>query len=106
MIGGRRWDRNPRGRWQESAQSPLTEPTPPWGTAPAQAWLLGRARVGGRPVWVVAFADPGASAWVRLWIDKANLRPLELSLTAAAHFMHHRYSDFNRAAPIEPPARR
>jgi hypothetical protein len=37
-------------------------------------------------------------------MDPTTHRPLELKMTAAAHFMRHRYTDFNRPMRIEPPS--
>lgn len=103
VIGGRRWDRDPGGRWQSSTVSPLSQPSPVWGTAPAQASLLGSARVAGRPVWVVSFVQPAVPAWFTISIDKATFRTLELRMVAPAHFMHHRYSAFNQPLAIRSP---
>ena len=51
----------------------------------------------------VTFLQPGIPAWFTLWVDKATYRPLQLRMLAQAHFMHHTYHDFNKAAPIRPP---
>jgi hypothetical protein len=37
-------------------------------------------------------------------VDKKTLRTLRLTLTAAAHFMHHRYSHFNAPITIVTPS--
>jgi hypothetical protein len=105
VIGSRRWDRlQPGGRWQRSAQTPLPQPTPIWRSA-VDAHVLGSARVAGRPVWLVSFLDPSVPAWFTVWIEKSTFRPLELRMTAAAHFMHHRYGSFNAPLRITPPVR-
>jgi copper transport protein len=103
VIGSRRWDRDPGGRWLPSESSPLRQPTPAWVTAPDHASLIGSALVAGRPVWIVSFVQSSFPAWFTLWIDRTSYRTLELRMVAAAHFMHHRYGDFNAAPPIRPP---
>ena len=104
LIGNRRWDRDkPGGSWQASPQSPIREPIPPWGTTPSRATLVGSARVSGRPVWVVSFADPSVPIWFTVSIDKQTYRTLDLRMVTAAHFMHQRYTAFNERVAIEPP---
>ena len=106
VIGKRRWDRTAPGkRWIRSAQvPPLQVPTPTWGSGVSNAHLLGTARVGGRPVWVVSFANPSIPAFFTAWVDRQSYRTLQLRMTAAAHFMFHRYTEFDRPVSIKPPA--
>jgi hypothetical protein len=106
VIGERRWDRiKPGGTWTRSSQIPaLTVPQASWGRGTMDARLLGQARVDGRPVWVVSFADPTIPAWFTAWIDRATYRTLQLRMTAAGHFMFHRYLRFNAPLRIVPPA--
>jgi hypothetical protein len=106
VIGERRWDRiKPGGGWTRSSQIPaLTVPQPSWRRG-TNARLLGRSRVDGRPVWVVSFADPAIPAWFTAWVDRASYRTLRLRMTAAGHFMFHRYLRFNAPLRIVPPAR-
>jgi len=52
---------------------------------------------------VVSFFDPQLPGWFEGTLDPATNRPLELKMTAAAHFMHHRYTDFNRPLQIVKP---
>lgn len=107
IIGAHRWDRDPGKPWQETPFDPLgiRQPAPFWGTAPKQASLLGSSTLGGHAVWIVTFLQPSLPAWFTLWVDKATYRPLELRMVAQAHFMHHVYRDFNKAAPLRPPAK-
>ena len=51
----------------------------------------------------MSFANPTTPAWFTAWIDRATYRPLRLHMTAAAHFMTHRYLAFNRPLAIAPP---
>jgi hypothetical protein len=106
VIGERRWDRiKPGGTWTRSSQIPaLTVPQASWGRGTMDARLLGQARVDGRPVWVVSFADPTIPAWFTAWIDRVSYRTLQLRMTAAGHFMFHRYLRFNAPLRIVPPA--
>ena len=103
IVGNRRWDRDPGKRWVESSQTPLRQPTPTWGSAPARAALLGTGTVAGRPVWRISFVDPSVPAWYTASIDKRTRRTLELEMTAPAHFMRHVYSGFDAPLAIEPP---
>ena len=105
VIGERRWDRDKPGkRWRRSQQlPPLRVPQPAWGSVATNAYVLGKARVDGRPVWVVSFANPTTPAWFTAWIDRENYRPLRLQMAAAAHFMTHHYVDFNGPTAINPP---
>jgi copper transport protein len=103
VVGSRRWDRTAGGSWVESAQQPLSQPAPTWGAAPVRADLLGRGRVGGRPVWRISFVDRSVPAWYTVSLDTRTGRALELDMTAAAHFMHHVYSGFDEPLSITPP---
>ena len=105
IIGDTRWDRDKTGEpWRRSPQIPaLKVPRPAWGSVAVNAHLLGSARIGGRPVWVVSFANPTTPAWFTAWIDKSTYRPLRLKMTAAAHFMLHRYLEFDQPLRISPP---
>jgi len=105
VLGTRRWDRDRAGApWRRSQQLPaLRVPLPAWGSQATNAYVLRDASVGGRPAWVVSFANPSTPAWFTAVIDQATYRPLQLHMTAAAHFMTHRYVAFNRPLRIRPP---
>jgi copper transport protein len=103
IVGNRRWDRDPGKRWVESPQTPLRQPTPTWGSAPARAALLGSGTVTGRPVWHVSFVDPSVPAWYTASIDKRTHRTLALEMTAPAHFMRQVYTGFDAPLEIVPP---
>ena len=105
VLGTRRWDRDrPGAPWRRSQQLPaLRVPQPAWGSTATNAYLLRDGRVAGKPVWVVSFANPTTPAWFTAWIDRATYRPLRLRMTAAAHFMTHRYVAFDRPLKIAPP---
>jgi copper transport protein len=100
LIGGRRWDRSsPGGSWQESRLTPLRVPSPLWGSGTGNAHLVGA----GRSVLEVSLLNRSLPAWFTIRLDRRTLRPLSLDMTAAAHFMHHRYTSFNHPVRIAPP---
>ncbi len=102
IIGDRRWDRDRAGKWQPSSQTPLRQPTPFW-TSATDARVLGTTRVDGHAAWLVSFYDAHIPAFFTIAVDKKTLRTLDLRMTAAAHFMHHRYTGFNAPVTIAPP---
>jgi hypothetical protein len=103
VIGGRRWDRAPGGRWVESSQTaPIHQPVPFWVSV-ANAHVLGTAQLRGHSVWRVSFFDPATPGWFEVAIDKRTLHTLELSMFTTAHFMHDVYSGFDEPAGIRPP---
>ncbi len=105
IIGGRRWDKAPGGKWIESPQTArITQPVPFW-VAVRNAHVLGSSTVAGRPAWVVSFFDPKSPAWFRIVVDKQTSRTLRMQMMTTAHFMHDSYSAFDRATPITPPSR-
>ena len=105
IIGRTRWDRDrPAAPWRRSQQIPaLTVPEPAWGSTVVNAHLLGTGHIGGKPVWVVSFANPDTPAWFTAWIDRQTYRTLRLKMTAAAHFMRHTYLEFDQPVRIVPP---
>jgi hypothetical protein len=105
VLGERRWDRDRRGaRWRRTQQDPaLRVPQPAWGARATNAHVIGEMRLNGRPVWVVSFANPNTPAWFTAWIDRATYRTLRLHMTAAGHFMTHRYLEFDATLRIRPP---
>ena len=103
VIGARRWDRNGRGPWQPSAQTPLQLPAATWSPVWRNANALGWTKVGGRRARLLSFFDPVLPAWFEVAVDPRSALPLRLQMIAAAHFMHHRYTNFNRPLRIVPP---
>jgi hypothetical protein len=103
VIGGERWDANGKRPLVRSAQTPLQLPGAQWGPRWLNARALGWTSVGGRRARLVSFFDPQLPGWFEIALDPRTNRPLELEMTAAAHFMHHRYTDFNRPMQIVPP---
>jgi hypothetical protein len=103
VIGGKRWDAQGKGPFVRSTLTPLELPGSEWGPRWLNARSLGSTTVGGRRARVLSFFDPQLPAWFELAVDPATGRPLTLKMTAAAHFMHHRYTDFNEPIRIVPP---
>jgi copper transport protein len=99
IIGSRRWDRVPGGKWQASAQEPTPQPEPIWAGQVTNAYLLSSTP----STYVVSFLKPVGPAWFTLVLDRRTMLPRTLRMTAAAHFMHHRYSHFNTAPRIKQP---
>jgi hypothetical protein len=104
VIGARRWDRGPGGRWLASPQDPLPQPTPPWGEAEiSNAYVVGETTVRGSRVLEVAFVDRSLPIWYRAYIEPRSGRTLALDMTAAAHFKSDYYVGFDGPRVIVPP---
>jgi copper transport protein len=105
VIGRKRWDRdNARATWKASVATPLQEPEPFWGTDPvSNAYDLGETRIDGKRVRVVSFLVGSIPAWFTIWVEPRSARLLRLRMTAAAHFMSHRYRAYNAVPPIVAP---
>ncbi len=102
IIGKRRWDRPPGGRWKRSPQLPITQPTPPWVSV-ANAHVLDATTLRGRPAWRVSFFDPKTPGWFTLVLDRQTRRTLDLHMVTTAHFMHEIYGSFDAAPEIQAP---
>lgn len=102
IIGSRRWDRAPGGRWIESPQTAtLRQPVPLWQAA-TDAHVIGSTRA----AWRISFFDPRTPAWFQITVDKRTLHTVELHMTTTAHFMHETYRAFDAAGSIAPPTSR
>lgn len=100
VIGRKRWDRSaPGAPWKVSESVLLPQPFAPWGSRSANVRVL---RETPRRV-TLSWVDPEVPAWFTATFDRKTARPIELRMTAAAHFMHHRYVAFNRNVRITPP---
>src|SRR5581483_8718008 len=104
VIGSRRWDKTGSGPWRRSSQTPLPQPGPWWGPRWLDAREFGWTRADGRRARLLSFYDPELPAWFEVAVDPRTAVPLQLRMTAAAHFMRHRYLDFNTPRRIRPPA--
>ena len=101
VIGRKRWDRSkPGAPWQESSSSLLSQPASPWGTRISNAYVLHSTP---RRV-TLSWFDPGVPSWFTGTFDRETARPLELRMSATAHFMRHRYLAFDRGVRIVPPS--
>jgi hypothetical protein len=99
IVGGRRWDRAPGGRWIESLQTVrLRQPVPVWQSA-TDTHVVGATAT----TWHITFFDPRTPAWFAISVDKRTLRTLDLRMTTTAHFMHERYGPFDAPLRVTPP---
>jgi hypothetical protein len=99
IVGGRRWDRPPGGRWVESPQTvPVRQPVPVWQSATG-AHVVGATAT----AWRITFFDPRTPGWFAISVDKRTLRTLDLRMTATAHFMHEQYGPFDAPLRVVPP---
>lgn len=99
VIGARRWDRDPGGRWVASPQFPLHLPAVPWTGKVTNFHILAADSAG----WTVAFLDRSTPAWFRVRIERRTGRLKRFEMTAAAHFMRDEYLSYNQEVEIEPP---
>jgi copper transport protein len=101
IIGPRRWDRQRGGKWVPSPQDVTPQPEPIWAGHSTNAYLLESTPT----TYVVSFFKPIGPVWFTLRLDRRTLLPRSLRMTAAAHFMTHRYTTFNGPRKIRAPAR-
>ncbi len=102
VIGRRRWDRlGPKAPWKESETVILPQPTAPWG----KQWRDVRVLKATPRRLTASWVDPSVPAWFTATFDRATARPVDLHMTAAAHFMHHRYFAYDAPIRIAPPPR-
>jgi hypothetical protein len=99
IIGARRWDRVQGEKWIPSPQEPTPQPEPIWAGPTTNAYLLETTP----STYVVSFLNPVGPAWFTVRFDRKTLLPLDLQMTAAAHFMRHRYTAFNALPKITAP---
>ena len=99
IIGQKRWDYQ-AGRWQEG-------PFPGLKAREVLMWYDARnprvvRRLPNGDVQLAAYGLNPVPAWFRLTVEPSG-RVAEAEMAAPAHFMLHRYSDFNSAPAIKPP---
>lgn len=99
IIGSRRWDRSPGGKWEPSTQTPTPQPEPIWAGHFTNAYLLATTP----STYVVSFVKPIGPAWFTVVLDRRTLLPRTLHMTAPSHFMTHSYTRFNAPRTIQPP---
>jgi copper transport protein len=101
VIGSRRWDKVPKGKWIPSGQEPTPQPEPIWAGHATNVYVLKTTA----SAYVVSFFKPLGPVWFTVRFDRHTLLPRNLRMTAAAHFMTHRYTKFNAPRRIKPPTR-
>jgi hypothetical protein len=99
IIGHKRWDYQD-GRWQEG-------PFPGLNAREVLMWYDAKnprlvRRLANGNVELAAYGLKPVPAWFRLTVEPSG-RVAEAEMTAPAHFMLHRYSDFDSAPAITPP---
>jgi len=99
IIGRKRWDYQD-GRWQEG-------PFPGLNAREVLMWYAARnprvvRRLPNGDVQLTAYGLKPVPAWFRLTVEPSG-RVAEAEMTAPAHFMLHRYSDFDNGPAIRPP---
>jgi copper transport protein len=100
IVGSRRWDRPRGGKWAASPQERTPQPEPLWAGHFTNAYLLETTPT----TYVVSFVKPTGPAWFTLSLNRRTFLPRSLRMTAAAHFMTHRYTSFNAAPKIRAPS--
>jgi hypothetical protein len=99
IIGDTRWDRR-GGRWERSAFPGLdVKQLLMWHEA-RNPRVLRRREDGGQEL--TAFGLKPVPAWFRLDVEPSG-RVTEAEMTAASHFMLHRYADFDEGVTIKAP---
>lgn len=105
-VGTAQYRRSGGEPWDVSRDAPrLDVPLLAWeGFEPVTVREVGRDRVEGTGTRVVSLftGDRENPIWFRLWVDPDGLVRL-LEMRAEAHFMDHRFSDFDGPVRIEPP---
>ncbi|MGH3134596.1 MAG: hypothetical protein ACRDNY_12810, partial [Gaiellaceae bacterium] len=101
LIGDRRWDLEGT-RWVESPIPAVRVPSYVWEGS-RNARLLGRTRVAGIPVSVLAAFDRSIPAWFRIFVARDG-RVVEAEMLSQGHFMRHRFFGLNEPIEIEAPA--
>jgi hypothetical protein len=100
IIGKTRWDRLAGAQWERS-------PFPGLDVRGLLMWHQAKnpriVRLSGNgEAELVAFGLQPVPAWFRLDVEPSG-RVTEAEMTAASHFMLHRYSDFDEGAAVTPP---
>jgi hypothetical protein len=100
IIGKTRWDRRAGTQWERS-------PFPGLELRDLLMWHQAKnpriVRLSGDgEAELVAFGLKPVPAWFRLDVEPSGL-VTEAEMTAASHFMLHRYSGYNRSQAVEPP---
>jgi hypothetical protein len=100
IVGQTRWDRPAGTQWERS-------PFPGLDVQDLLMWhqaknpRIVRLR-GNGDAELVAFGLKPVPGWFRLDVQPSG-RVTEAEMTAASHFMLHRYDDYNQGPPVEPP---
>jgi hypothetical protein len=102
IIGRSRWDYR-AGRWERGSFPGLNVSEVLIWYRATHPRIVGRGPAGSTEL--AAFALEPVPSWFRLTVAPSG-RVLEEEMTAASHFMLHRYRDFNGPFSIKPPVRK
>ena len=100
IIGRTRWDRPAGTQWEQSPFPGLSVPDLLMWHDAKDARVLRRRQNGS--VELVAWAVEPVPSWFRLEVEPSG-RVTEAEMTAASHFMLHRYEDFDEGVTIRAP---
>jgi hypothetical protein len=100
IIGKTRWDRPAGTQWERSPFPGLSVPDLLMWHAAKDPRVLRRRQNGN--VELVAWATEPVPSWFRLEVEPSG-RVAEAEMTAASHFMLHRYEDFDEGVTITAP---
>ena len=100
IIGKTRWDRPAGTQWERSPFPGLSVPDLLMWHAAKDPRVLRRHENGN--VELAAWANEPVPSWFRLEVEPSG-RVAEAEMTAASHFMLHRYEDFDKGVTITAP---
>jgi hypothetical protein len=106
IVGPSQYTRDgPGAPWLVHALPPVQVPSFVWdGALPTAARSLGTVDGGGHPLQMISFYEDldGTPVWFELDVDAGGLVE-RASMRAQAHFMTHRYRDFDAPLTVLPP---
>ncbi|HEY4026096.1 MAG TPA: CopD family protein, partial [Candidatus Dormibacteraeota bacterium] len=106
IVGPRLYSRDgPGAPWRSQALAPVQVPSFVWdGARAVSPHALGTLEAGGQVLQMASFYEDldGVPVWFELGMDGQGLVE-RAAMRAQAHFMTHRYRDFDAPLTIEPP---
>ena len=108
-IGLDSYLRQPDGRWsggRADRGQGFAWPDYSYARQGTDATTVGHEAVGGVPCTVVSYWLPYPNVAGRWWIDERSGRPLRAEQMSPGHFEYDRFTNFDSAPPIVPPAGR
>jgi len=104
FVGDDRYTRDGHGPWKHEHTPGLSIAFPArnWSDQVTNVTDLGLSSWHGVPAELLAFIDPGNSAYHRIWVDRTN-HILHERMDAPGHFMDRDYTDYGTPVTITPP---